>query len=42
MKKSLFALAALLLCSCGIIRETALKNDDSSLWTFGRDLSFFS
>lgn len=36
------AAGAILLCSCGIIRETALKNDDVDLWSFGKDLSFFS
>ena len=44
-KSSLAAFAAAcatLLCSCGIIRETALKNDDAELWSFGQDLSFFS
>lgn len=44
-KTSLLASAfacAVILCSCGIIRETALKNDDAELWSFGQDLSFFS
>lgn len=33
---------AMFAASCGIIRESALKNESYQLWSFGQDLSFFS
>lgn len=45
MKKSTFLAfalvgAAIITTSCGIIRETVLKNNDTELWSFGQDMAF--